>query len=69
MAALALDEQLTAWMIGLVEAEMDHVSSKYPGTAGRIGWLELPGFRVLIRVRLDDAGAVEHIDFFGVREK
>ncbi len=66
--ALLLDEQLTAWMIGLVRAEMQGELAEYPGAVGKIGWMELPDFRVLIRVRLE-RGNVEHIDFFGVRQK
>lgn len=56
-------------MIALVQAEMAGGASDHPGASGKIERLALPGFEVLIRVRLDEGGAVDHIDFFGVRER
>ena len=66
---VALDEQLTAWMIGLVQAEMAGQTESYPGVSGRIEGIPLADFEVVVRVRLDRAGTVEHVDFFDVREK
>ena len=67
---VGLDEQLAAWMIGLVQAEMARTPSQYPGTSAKLEWLTLPDFELLIRVRFDKrSGTVEHIDFFDVRKR
>jgi len=69
-ATVALDEQLIAWMIGLVEAEMAGETKGYPGVSGRIEGVPLGDFELVIRVRLDKAsGTVEHVDFFDMRER
>jgi hypothetical protein len=68
-ATATLDEELTAWMIGLVQAEIAGRARSHPGASGKLERLALPDFELLVRVRLDKGGTVEHIDFFDVRRK
>jgi hypothetical protein len=66
----ALESQEADWVSGLVVAEFDGELSSYArGILGRVGWIELPEFRVLARLTLDEGGSPSQLRLFDLKRR